>query len=61
MFWYLQLNDFDKALDYLEKLYETSFTEMPYFATNLYKYEQLKSYPRYVEILKKMNLPLPED
>jgi len=59
MIWYLQLNDFDKALDYLEKLYEISWPGISYISTNNYKYNQLKAYPRYIEILKKMNLPLP--
>jgi len=61
MFLYRQLNDFEKVLDIYEQLYELSFTNLPYFATNLYKYDQLKVYPRYVEILRKMNLPLPEE
>ena len=61
MYWYLQVNDYEKALDYLEKLFEASFTNIPYLLTNFNKYEQLKVYPRYIEILKNMNLPLPED
>lgn len=30
MYWYLHLNDFEKALYYMEQLYEASFTNMLY-------------------------------
>ena len=58
--WYIEACDYNKALTYLEKLYESGYTNLPYMATNMEGYEQLKSYPGYVEILNKMNLPLPK-
>ncbi|MFC2123477.1 adenylate/guanylate cyclase domain-containing protein [Bacteroidota bacterium] len=55
---YLKLNNYEKVLDHYEKLYEISYSSMPYLTTNLYKHDQLKEYPRYIELLKKMNLPV---
>ena len=55
---YTKLKNYDKALDYLEKMYENSFSDMPYMATNLHHYNELIAYPRYIELLKKMNLPV---
>jgi len=57
----LRVNNIDRALDYLEQLHEAGFTQLPYTATNVNGYEQLKSYPRYGEILRKLNLPVPEE
>ena len=59
--WYMELKEYEKALDNLEKLYEISFSNMPYMGTNRFYYEQLKTYPRYIALLEKMNLPLPEE
>jgi len=56
---YSYLKKYEKALDYIEKLYEKKSTSISYIATNMYNYE-LKNNPRYIELLKKMNLPLPE-
>jgi tetratricopeptide (TPR) repeat protein len=56
---YKQANNYEKAIDLLEKLYEISWSNMPYLATNEFGYEHLKDNPRYIELLKKMNLPLP--
>ncbi len=55
---YLALNQYDKAIDWLEKGYEIHHPSMPYIGG---RWNQLKDYPRYVELLKKMNLPMPED
>ncbi|TFH25498.1 MAG: hypothetical protein E4H10_09295, partial [Bacteroidia bacterium] len=52
---YLKLGDYDKAMDYLEKDYETGQMQTAYFATNPY-YSYLKDNPRYIDLLKKMNL-----
>ncbi len=55
---YLQVKNYEKAIDNLEKWYESRQMNITYIATNLNQYEQLKDYPRYIELLKKMNLPL---
>ena len=52
---YLKLGDYDKAMDYLEKDYEMGIMQMAYLATNQY-YSYLKDNPRYIELLKKLNL-----
>jgi len=58
--WFIQLKEYDKALDNLEKMFEISYQNLTYMATNLNHYGQLKTYPRYIALLEKMNLPLPE-
>jgi hypothetical protein len=58
---YLELINFDKAMNWLEKAYEIHSPGMPYISGLASQYEQLKENPRYIELLKKMNLPLPED
>ena len=58
--WYIRLNNYNKALDCLEKVFEVT-RGIPYIATHDFRYEELKVYPRYIEMLKKMNLPLPEE
>ena len=59
----LYLNKPEDALDYLEEMFNWDSTRL--FLANIvsdtYVYEKLKSYPRYVELLRKMNLPLPKD
>jgi len=55
---YLELDQYDKAMDWLEKGYEINHPSMPYIST---RWDQLKDNPRYIELLKKMNLPLPKD
>ncbi len=56
---YLMLNNVDKAVDCLEMDYEMRDMDITYVATNLRNYDQLKTHPRYIGLLKKMNLPLP--
>ena len=45
-------------MDLLEKRYEIHHPSMPYIST---RWDQLKENPRYIALLKKMNLPLPEN
>jgi tetratricopeptide (TPR) repeat protein len=52
---YLKLKDYDKVMDILEKRYEMK-TITANVALNKY-YNVLKDTPRYIELLKKMNLP----
>jgi len=51
----MKLGEYDRAMEYLEKEYETRDMSMAYLATNQY-YSYLKDNPRYIELLKKMNL-----
>ena len=57
----LAINKGDIAVNWLEKGYETHNPNMPYISTKLYDLDKLKQNPRYIALLKKMNLPLPED
>lgn len=52
---YLKLEKYDKAMECLERDYEMQ--NNAYIATKPY-YDQLKDNPRYIELLRKMNLPL---
>ena len=58
---YLHLNQDEKALDHIEKNYEMRRTDIAYLRTNMYYYHRLKDNPRYIALLKKMNLPLPKE
>jgi len=57
----LEINNYEKALDYFEKAYEIHHPMMPYIGGLVVNYDILKDNPRYIELLKKMNLPLPGD
>jgi adenylate cyclase len=52
---YLKLGETDKAMDFMEQMYELQEMDMAYLATNEY-YPYLKDNPRYTELLQKMNL-----
>jgi tetratricopeptide (TPR) repeat protein len=55
---YLCLGEYDKAMDYLEMIYEDNNHDpsLPYMSTKRV-YDKMKGNPRYIELLKKMNLP----
>ena len=55
------MKKYDKAMDCLEKAYEKRDMDMTYIATDETIYDHLKDNPRYIELLKKMNLPLPNN
>jgi tetratricopeptide (TPR) repeat protein len=55
---YLELGQNDKAMDWLEKGYEIHHPSMPYI---LSRWDQLHDNPRYIALLKKMNLPIPKN
>ena len=57
-FRYLEIYQYDKVMDYYEKGYEFHNPNMPYIATKMYGSDELKENPRYIELLKKMNLPI---
>lgn len=58
-FRYLELNNYDKAMDCFEKAYDIHHPMIPYFGELVNNYEQLRENPRAIALLKKMNLPLP--
>jgi len=55
---YFDIGDYERVIDHLEKLYDRSWGSIPYIATNYYGYNELKDNPRFIELLKKMNLPV---
>ncbi len=57
--WYIEAGEYDKAFACLEELYEQGNLDIPYMASNYEGYEHFKSYPGYLEILKKFKLPVP--
>jgi hypothetical protein len=57
---YIQVNQLDKTMDYIEKGFEMHEPSMPYIATRG-NFEPLYNNPRFIDILEKMNLPLPGD
>jgi TolB-like protein/tRNA A-37 threonylcarbamoyl transferase component Bud32/tetratricopeptide (TPR) repeat protein len=54
--WYAAAGDNDKALDWLERAYLGHDPTMPYLAVHP-SMRQLRDYPRYQDLLRKMNLP----
>lgn len=57
---YLMGGQQDKAIDCLEKAYEIHDPQMPYIASGGYSFDSLFENPRFIAIIKKMNLPLPK-
>jgi hypothetical protein len=56
---YMRVKKYDKVLDWLEKGYEIHSPMMPYIGNADFRSDQLNNNPRYIELLKIMNLPLP--
>ncbi|MCK5371051.1 MAG: hypothetical protein KAQ62_20965, partial [Cyclobacteriaceae bacterium] len=56
---YIIGNQPDKAMDWLEKGFELHDPAMTYIATKIMLFAPLFNNPRFIEIVKKMNLPLP--
>ena len=57
---YIEVNQGEKAIDFIEKGFETHEPNMPYIATRGH-FEPLYDNPRFIDILEKMSLPLPVD
>jgi serine/threonine-protein kinase len=55
---YVRLKEYDKALNWLERGYEIHDPSMPYITFVFFDYDQLKNNPRFIELLKKLKLPL---
>ena len=58
---YLQLGNNDKGMDYFEKAYEEKHGLLSYISLYYHDYPELKDNARYLALLKKMKLPLPEE
>ena len=58
---YIMANQPDKAMDWLEKGYEWHDPTMTYIATKIFNFDPLFNNPRFLDIVKKMNLPLPKN
>ena len=56
---YMMVDKPDKAMEWLEKGFEVRDPVMPYIATHGFLFEPLFDNPRFIEIVQKMNLPLP--
>ena len=57
---YIMANQPDKAMDWLEKGLELHDPGMTYIATKIFNLDPLFNNPRFIDIVKKMNLPLPK-
>jgi TolB-like protein len=58
--WLIEAGDFDLAFAITKKMEEEGELDVAYMASNMAGYEHYKSYPAYVEMLKKYNLPYPK-
>jgi tetratricopeptide (TPR) repeat protein len=56
---YIKSGEYDKAMDIAEKLYEPENynPNLPYISAKSF-YDKMKHNPRYIDLLKKMNLPV---
>jgi TolB-like protein len=53
-----ELNEPEKTLEWLEIGFEMNDPGMPYISTNVYLFDFIRDDPRFLELLKKMNLPI---
>ena len=58
---YLDLNNPEKAMEWLEKGYEMHDPVIPYAFTGIAHYDLLEGNPRFINLLNKMNFPLKEN
>ena len=54
---YIDANNYNKAWEYFESALDRHDPMMPYISTT-YHYNKFKGYPKYIAILKRMNLPV---
>jgi tetratricopeptide (TPR) repeat protein len=54
----LESNDEEEVIDWLELGFEINDPGMPYIACNAFPLDFIRDDPRFIELLKKMNLPL---
>lgn len=55
---YLRIKNYEKALEYMHKAYDMHDPNLAYASTIRYDSDILKDYPRYIELMKKMRLPV---
>jgi hypothetical protein len=55
------LNQDDKVMEWIEKAVEVHDADLWALGAKVYNFTRLYDNPRFIEILQKMNLPLPED
>ena len=55
---YTVVNNYTKALEWYEKAYKNHDPNMPYLSTSFISFNNIKDNPGFIELLKKMNLPL---
>ncbi|HSL86117.1 MAG TPA: hypothetical protein VK861_04215, partial [Bacteroidales bacterium] len=60
VFRYLIVEQPDKAMDWIEKGYEMRDPQMSYISSKMYYFDPLFSNPRFIDMCKKMNLPVPK-
>jgi len=58
---YLFLKQYDKVMETLEQGFEMHDSNMPYIASGYFNPEPLLNNPRFIAIMEKMNLPLPDN
>jgi TolB-like protein/Tfp pilus assembly protein PilF len=58
---YVRIHEYDKAMDQVELGFEVHDQNAPYIATGFNKLDSLYTNPRFIEIMKKLNLPMPEE
>ncbi len=56
---YMMVDQKEKAMEWIEKGFEMRDPNMPYIATHIYLCDPLFDDPRFIDIVQKMNLPLP--
>ncbi|MBA7514277.1 hypothetical protein ES705_06302 [subsurface metagenome] len=57
---YYLINQDDKAMKWIEKGFEMHHPIMPYVFTRIWNFSRLYENPRFIDIARKMNLPLPK-
>ena len=57
---YIMADQPDKAMEWVEKGFEEHDPQMTYIATQMYNLEPLFANARFIKIVEKMNLPLPQ-
>jgi tetratricopeptide (TPR) repeat protein len=58
---HIMANQLDKAMDWIEKGFEIHDPQMVYITSGMYNLDPLFKNPRFIAIVEKMNLPLPEE